>query len=132
MPYVLIVDDDAATREMVSAFLKSSGYESRVAANGLDALEKVADELPDLIVLGVEMPVLDGYETLASLKSDCWTSNIPVIMLSAHQDSCEVNKALELGAFDYISKPTGPFDLLQAVRAAHGGASSAADDTPSG
>jgi CheY-like chemotaxis protein len=115
MSYVLVVDDDAATREMVSAFLNRSGYETEVAANGMDALEKVSDQLPDLIVLDIEMPILDGYETLASLKSDCATSKVPVIMLSAHHDLDDVKKAFELGAFDYIPKPTRPFDLLQAV-----------------
>ena len=118
MPYVLVVDDDTTTREMISAFLKRSGYETCEAADGENALDKIADDPPDLIILDIEMPILDGYETLARLKSDCATRNIPVIVLSAHHDLDDVKKALDLGAFDHIGKPTMPFDLLRAVRSA--------------
>jgi two-component system, OmpR family, KDP operon response regulator KdpE len=95
--------------------LELEGYRVTQAANGLEALNKVRDELPDLVILDVMMPELDGFETLRMLRE---VSSVPVIMLTVKADEDDKVKGLELGADDYVTKPFSPRELASRVKAA--------------
>jgi two-component system KDP operon response regulator KdpE len=99
---VLVVDDESRMVRFVRMNLELEGYQVAEASNGLEALEKVRDELPDLVVLDVMMPEMDGFETLARLRE---ISTVPVIMLTVKGDEEDRIRGLELGADDYVTKP---------------------------
>jgi putative two-component system response regulator len=101
---VLVVDDTESNIDMLVDAL-SGDYDVSVAMDGESALEIVAEEPPDLIVLDIMMPGMDGYEVCEKLKSDNKTKDIPIIFLSGATDEGSKAKALELGAVDYITKP---------------------------
>lgn len=111
---VLIVDDDLAIVKFVRANLKAEGYETLTAMDGDQALAIVEKELPDLVILDIMMPEMDGLEVCHRLRQ--W-SQIPIIMLSARGDEEDKVKCLDLGADDYISKPFGVGELIARVRA---------------
>jgi len=113
-PCILIVDDDPAIIKFVRANLKAEGYETLAAMDGAGALEVVERELPDLVILDLMMPRVDGFEVLRRLRE--W-SPIPIIVLSARGDVRDKVKCLDSGADDYISKPFGVGELLSRVRA---------------
>jgi two-component system, OmpR family, KDP operon response regulator KdpE len=112
---VLVADDEPGILMYVGANLKAQGYEVVTARDGQAALEAAALQPPDVIVLDLAMPVLDGYETLQRLRE--WTL-APVIVLSAHADEVDKVRALDLGADDYLTKPFGVDELLARVRVA--------------
>ena len=113
-PRVLIVDDDLAIIKFVRANLKASDYETLTAMDGAEALEITERELPDLVILDITMPKMDGFEVCRRLRE--W-SQIPIIMLSARGDEEDKVKCLELGADDYLTKPFGVAELIARVRA---------------
>lgn len=113
-PHVLIADDDPAIIKFVRANLKAEGYETLAAIDGAEALEVIERELPDLVILDLMMPRVDGFEVLRRLRE--W-SHIPIIVLSARGDVRDKVKCLNSGADDYISKPFGVGELLSRVRA---------------
>ena len=113
-PRVLIVDDDLAIIKFVRANLKASDYETLTAIDGAEALETIERELPDLVILDIMMPKMDGFEVCRRLRE--W-SQIPIIMLSARGDEEDKVKCLELGADDYLTKPFGVAELIARVRA---------------
>lgn len=115
---MLVVDDSAVVRSVVRLQLQAAGYSVLEAANGQAALEVVAAGGISLVLLDVEMPVLDGFTTIAALKADPSTADLPVIFLTARVDSQDVVEALRLGAHDYLSKPLKQAELLARVRAA--------------
>jgi two-component system KDP operon response regulator KdpE len=94
--------------------LELEGYQVAEASNGLEALEKVRDELPDLVLLDVMMPEMDGFETLRRLRE---ISTVPVIMLTVKSDEEDRIRGLELGADDYVTKPFSPRELASRIRA---------------
>jgi two-component system alkaline phosphatase synthesis response regulator PhoP len=108
---ILLADDEEDIKTVVSMFLESQGYQVTTAFDGLDALEKARAELPDLIILDIMMPVLDGYEVCKQLKEDERTADIPVLILSAAAHIESVNRGLKAGAVDYIVKPFEPEKL---------------------
>jgi signal transduction histidine kinase len=112
---ILIVDDEPVSLKMLRAFLAAGNYEVRMATNGLDALAG-AEEKPDLILLDIVMPGMDGFETCRRLKESEATRDIPVIFLSAQQDSKIRVTGLTLGGVDYISKPFDAPELLARVK----------------
>lgn len=112
---VLIVDDDPRILAFVSAHLKTEGYLTEVAQNGEEALEKAALVQPNLVILDLTMPVMDGLEALKRLRE--WFSG-PVIILSARHEEEQKVSALDLGADDYLTKPFGMPELLARVRVA--------------
>ena len=116
---ILLAEDDRILRKAGEATLKKRGYAVIAAVDGEDALAKARAHKPDLILLDVIMPKLQGFEVLASLKSDAATRDIPVIMLSNLQDESDVRKATEGGALDYMVKSNVPLDVL-AARIAEG------------
>jgi diguanylate cyclase (GGDEF)-like protein len=101
---VLIVDDDPTNLEILSEALEDK-YDIMCATNGEDALEAAQEDLPDLILLDVMMPEMDGYQVCTALKADPLTAGIPVIFLTGLSSNSDEAKGLELGAADYISKP---------------------------
>ena len=111
---ILLAEDDRILRKAGEATLRKRGYAVIAAVDGEDALAKAREHKPDLILLDVIMPKLQGFEVLASLKSDAATRDIPVIMLSNLQDESDVRKATEGGALDYLVKSNVPLDVLAA------------------
>jgi len=109
---VLVVDDDADVRALVAELLTRAGYEVAQAANGREALKLLFDERPDLIVLDVSMPELDGWATLERIRE---LSDVPVMMLTALGAELEKVRALRAGADDYMTKPFGRQELLARV-----------------
>src|SRR3989442_777224 len=99
---ILIVDDEPNLVDAVRMYLEMEGYVILTAMSGREALEKLRDLLPDLIVLDVMMPNMDGFETLRELRK---LSNVPVIMLTARGEEDDKVRALRLGADDYVAKP---------------------------
>jgi DNA-binding response OmpR family regulator len=112
---ILIADDDAQLRRTVRAYLEDSGYTVVVAGNGRDALFSMRHEHPDLVLLDVMMPEMDGFETARLIRKE---STVPIIMLTARDDEADQAIGLELGADDYVTKPFSPRVLVARVKAA--------------
>ena len=112
-PRVLIVDDDLTIIKFLRANLKAEDYETLTAMDGAEALQTIERELPDLVILDIMMPKMDGFEVCRRLRE--W-SQIPIIMLSARGDEEDKVKCLNLGADDYITKPFGVGELIARVR----------------
>ncbi len=106
---ILVADDEAEIRSLLKLYLENEGYSVVEAVDGLEAMEKLKSDKPDLCVLDIMMPGMDGYQVLRKLRED---SNIPVIILSAKDADSEKILGLNLGADDYIAKP---FNALEAV-----------------
>lgn len=111
---VLVVDDEPRMTRFIRMNLELEGYRVVEACNGLEALDKVRTDLPDLVILDVMMPELDGFETLEMLRE---VSNVPVIMLTVRADEDDKVRGLELGADDYVTKPFGARELASRVKA---------------
>lgn len=110
---VLVVDDEEMVREVVCAYLDREGFSTVEAIDGEAALESVADREPDLIVLDVMLPKLDGYSVLSQLRKH---TQVPVILLTARAEEVDRVLGLELGADDYVVKPFSPRELAARVR----------------
>jgi DNA-binding response OmpR family regulator len=111
---VLVVDDEPRILKFLKIRLKASGYEVLTADNGLEALEQVQAQEPDLLVLDVVMPGMDGFETLKQVRA---LSSVPVIILSAKEAGTDKVRGLELGADDYLAKPFSPDELVARIEA---------------
>lgn len=114
---VLVAEDHFANREVLTEVLLSAGYEPIVVTEGAAAVHIVQQDPPDLIILDVNMPGMDGFEACALIKSDPKTAQIPIIMLTAQSDIQSRVRGLGLGADDYIAKPFSPKELLARVDA---------------
>ena len=117
MPTILVVEDQEEIASLLRFKLKNSGYEVVLAENGKIALEMAHADQPDLIIMDVMMPVMDGLETLKNLKSDASLKLIPVIMLTAQSSESSVVNGFELGADDYITKPFRTQEFIARVNA---------------
>ena len=115
---ILIVDDTFANLQLLSTLLKEEGYKVRPANSGALALQAVAKKKPDLILLDIKMPEMNGYEVCAALKSNPETKNIPVLFISALNDVADKIKAFNVGGLDYINKPF-QFEEVKARVATH-------------
>ena len=113
---ILVVDDEPATVKMVQLVLEGEGCEVTTASNGTECLQKVTSNRPDLIILDVAMPVLDGFETLRALRQDAATQDLPVIMLTARTADEDVVRGWSTGVDLYLTKPFSIDELLTAVR----------------
>ena len=113
---ILIVDDEKDIVELVEYNLKKEGYRTISAYTGEKALDLVKREMPDLIVLDLMLPGIDGLEVCRMLKKDSHTSRIPVIMLTAKGEETDIVVGLELGADDYVTKPFGVRQLIARVK----------------
>ena len=114
---ILVIDDEADLVELVSYNLKREGYEVVCAADGKAGLQSARHHKPDLIVLDVMMPSLDGLEVCRALRGDARTSGVPIIMLTAKAAEADRIVGLELGADDYVTKPFSPRELVARVKA---------------
>jgi len=114
---ILVVDDEAHIRELIRFNLEKEGFTVIEAVDGSAALKAVRMERPDLVVLDLMLPVIDGLEVCQALKKDAEMSGIPVIMLTAKAEEIDKVLGLELGADDYITKPFSPRELLARIKA---------------
>jgi DNA-binding response OmpR family regulator len=117
LPLVLAADDDQLIRELIQFRLERSGYAVVTAVDGDEALRLARERLPDLCVLDVMMPGLNGYEVTRELRADEATSRIPVILLTARVQEADVSQGFEAGADDYLTKPFSPQELRARVQA---------------
>jgi two-component system alkaline phosphatase synthesis response regulator PhoP/two-component system response regulator VicR len=113
---ILAVDDEKHIVRLVQINLQKEGYEVATAGTGREALEKVSEFQPDLIVMDVMMPEMDGFEALKKLKENAETRDIPVIMLTAKAQDADVFRGWQSGADLYLTKPFNPAELLSFVK----------------
>jgi two-component system, OmpR family, KDP operon response regulator KdpE len=114
-PRILLVDDEQSIQKAVAPLLRSRGYQVDVAGTGADALKLFAERTPDLIVLDLGLPDVQGTEVCRRIR---WSSKVPIVVLSARGAEADKVNALDLGADDYITKPFGPEELLARIRVA--------------
>lgn len=110
---VLVVDDDTALAEMIGIVLDSEGYDPTFCSDGALAVAKFRDEEPDLVLLDVMLPGMDGIEICEAIRAE---SGVPIIMLTAKSDTTDVVRGLEAGADDYIVKPFDPKELVARIK----------------
>lgn len=113
---ILIVDDEPFNVDVLQQELEDLNYQILTAANGQDALDKIRSQQPDLILLDLMMPVLDGFAVLSQIKADNDLRDIPVIIVSAADDSKSIVKGIKQGADDYITKPIDAEHLKKKVK----------------
>ncbi len=113
---ILVVDDEPNILKLVSFILTNNGYEAVEASSGPECLEKVRKEKPDMIVLDVMMPKMDGFEVAKKIKSNTATKDIPILMLSSKAQFEDKMKGIDSGAMDYVTKPFDKQELLEKVR----------------
>lgn len=114
-PVILVVDDIATNVTFMKALLKGKNYEVIDAYSGKEALQLAEERVPDVIILDIMMPVMDGYEVLARLRANEVTKHIKVVMLSALSDSKDIKNAMDLGADEYLTKPVFAKKLYQVL-----------------
>ena len=112
---ILVVDDERHIVRLVEVNLTKAGYDVTSAYDGIEALEKVAEDKPDMIILDVMMPRMDGFDTLKKLQADPETEGIPVIMLTAKAQDADIFRGWSSGVSSYLTKPFNPRELLTFV-----------------
>ena len=117
MPHILIVEDDQDIAELVARYLNKAGYTTEIVAAGRDALRTIATNAPDLLVLDLMLPQVDGLEICRAVRANTKTAAIPIIMLTARGEESDRIVGLEIGADDYLSKPFSPGELVARIRA---------------
>ena len=115
MALILVVEDDEANQELVSRFLRREGHEVVLVGDGLTAVKTALERLPDLILMDLSLPVMDGWESAGLIKANPATAHVPIIALTAHNLSGDVEKALEAGIDDYEMKPVAYQRLLKKI-----------------
>ncbi|MFW5941057.1 MAG: response regulator [Chloroflexota bacterium] len=113
---VLVVDDEPMARTLLRLMLVRAGFDVVEAEDGFDALEKLKNSSPDVMILDVMMPGIDGFSVCKAVRGDSMTAELPIIMLSAKTDLESVNKGLRVGADKYLTKPISPEELTRQVR----------------
>ncbi|MBE0682806.1 MAG: response regulator [Anaerolineales bacterium] len=113
---VLIVDDEPFNIEVLEQALDETDYQVVTASNGQEAWAKIKSEQPDLVLLDLMMPIMDGFEVLAKVKEDSMLRDIPIIIVSAEHDSKSVVRGIKQGAEDYLTKPVNTAHFLQKVK----------------
>ena len=113
---VLIVDDDPVVRRMLQLSFESEGFDVLTAGDGIEGLEALRSDPPDVVILDIMMPKLDGMKVMRELKSDDRLRSIPVILLSAKATSLDVELGMKAGAADYVTKPFDPIELVDRTR----------------
>ena len=113
---ILVVDDMPDNRQMLAAMLEQEGYRTLTAAGGMEAMDSIANDPPDLVLLDVSMPDMDGYAVTSLLKADPRTSAIPIIMVTAHTGRGARVVGLHTGAEEFLTKPVDAPELLLKVR----------------
>jgi CheY-like chemotaxis protein len=115
-PRVLVVDDYPDAREMYSEYLEFSGFDVIQAVNGMEALQRAVDAAPDIILMDLSLPVMDGWEATRRLKEDARTSSIPVVALTGHALAGISEGAMKAGCDAFVTKPCLPEDLVKEIR----------------
>lgn len=113
---VLVVDDNEQNLELLEAYLEDLRCDLRLARDGMEALEAVAAKRPDIILLDVMMPRMSGFQACSKLKADGGTRDIPIVMVTALNEVSDVERAIECGADDFLSKPVNKLELLTRVK----------------
>jgi two-component system cell cycle response regulator DivK len=113
---ILVVEDQEDNRRIIRDMLSVLDYELAEADNGVEALAAVARQKPDLILMDIQMPIMDGYETTRRIKADPATKDIPIIAVTSYALSGDNQKALDAGCDDYVPKPYSPRQLLAKIR----------------
>jgi len=113
---ILVIDDEEDLLELLTTRLQNEGFEVACALNGKEGLEKAADWKPDLILLDIMMPEMDGIQTLRALKETTGTRGVPVIMLTCKGETETIFKTEKLGSTDYIIKPFDSTELLSLIK----------------
>ena len=114
-PVVLVADDEEDIKVVLRMFLEAVGYEVVTAFDGLDALEQIKSAKPDVVLMDIMMPVIDGIEVVRQMKATPGIRDIPVVMLTAAAQSDMVERAIQAGAADYIVKPFEPEAVQRAI-----------------
>src|SRR2546421_8030562 len=115
-PRVLLVDDYPDAREMYAEYLEFSGFDVIAASNGMEALQRAADSDPDIILMDLSLPVMDGWEATRRLKADKRTAHIPVVALTGHALAGISEGAKKAGCDAFVTKPCLPEDLVKEIR----------------
>jgi DNA-binding response OmpR family regulator len=113
---ILVIEDDPATLRLVDYSLRHEGYQVITASNGLEGIRKVHNEAPDLVILDVMLPGMDGFEICHRLKSEPATAQMPIMMFSAKAQEIDKNTGLKVGADDYLTKPVAPAEIVSRVQ----------------
>lgn len=113
---ILVVDDDKSILRIIEARLKHASYEVELASNGEEAIESMHKRLPRLVLLDIVMPGVDGFMVLETIKKDKRLKKVPVIMITSKCEDRDVQRAITMGAKDYLVKPFSPAVLLDKVR----------------
>ncbi len=115
-PTILVVDDNQQNLELLQAYLEDVDCQAVPACDGIEALEIIAKEPPDLILLDVMMPKMSGFEVCKRIKNDPKTSDIPVIMVTALNEFGDIERAIDSGTDDFLSKPVNKLELLVRIK----------------
>src|SRR3712207_3276165 len=115
-PLVLIVEDQPDLRHLYAQELTLSGFDVIEAGNGADAIAHTCERFPDVVLMDLSLPIVDGWEATRRLKRDTRTSHIPVVALTAHDGSGELQRATRAGCDWFVPKPCQPRDLIEEVR----------------
>jgi CheY-like chemotaxis protein len=115
-PLIMVADDEEDIKAVLEMFLEVAGYDVITAYDGLDAIEKIHESKPDLVLMDIMMPLIDGIEVVRQMKADDSIKHIPVIMLTAASKSDMVEKAMQAGAVDYIQKPFEPEQVQNVIQ----------------
>ncbi len=116
MSTVLVVEDSVTQREMITDLLKGSGLSVSIATDGVEALEHIEGHRPDLVILDIVMPRMNGYEVCRRIKADPKTQNVPVVMCSSKGEEFDRYWGMKQGADAYIAKPFQPTELVGTVK----------------
>jgi len=116
LPVILVVDDNQQNLELIQAYLEDLDCETQAAHDGVEALEAVAESKPDLVLLDVMMPKMSGFEVCRRLKNNAETENIPIIMVTALNEFGDIERGIDSGADDFVSKPVNRLELLTRVK----------------
>jgi two-component system cell cycle response regulator DivK len=125
-PLILIADDRSSSRELLRLVLERAGYSVMEAEDGVQALERTRNGSPDLVLLDLQMPGMDGYQVLAALRSEARFAHLPVLALTASAMRGDREKIMDAGFTDYLAKPAGPEVLRETVARMLGDAADAA------
>src|SRR5262245_23541438 len=117
MKTVLIVEDDADIVRLLTHYLEQERYRVRAVATGVEGLRAAREDAPDVIVLDVMLPVMDGYEICKRLRAASDTARVPILMLTAKADEADKIVGLEIGADDYVVKPFSPKEVVARIKA---------------
>jgi two-component system alkaline phosphatase synthesis response regulator PhoP len=112
---ILVIEDDPATSRLVDYSLRHEGYQVITASNGLEGVRKALSESPDLVILDVMLPGMDGFEICHRLRSEPTTANLPILMFSAKAQEIDKETGIKVGADDYLTKPAAPAEIVSRV-----------------